>query len=42
MSRLILETTQIARVPVVTICAEGAWRCPLVFFAHGMIDQAYD
>ena len=42
MPKLILETTQMAGVPVLTICPEGARRCPLVVFAHGMTGRKED
>jgi uncharacterized protein len=42
MAKLILETTQMAGVPVLTIHPEGAQRCPLVFFAHGMTGRKED
>jgi dienelactone hydrolase len=40
--KLILETTQMAGVPVLTICPEGVRRCPPVFFAHGMTGRKED
>jgi uncharacterized protein len=42
MPKLILETTQMAGVPVLTICPEGGRRCPLVVFAHGMTGRKED
>jgi dienelactone hydrolase len=38
MNRIIIETDQIAGIPILTFVPEGAADCPLVFYIHGFTE----